>query len=834
MQVPPSVTPGCGHHGRARPRGVPSGVLRGALLISLLVLHCGDTTEVTQEVSCGEGTVLGPQGRCVPENDLCPAGQVYAGGTCSQLPPPAVCGEGTVLRETGDCVPAEDLCPEGQVYSSGACVEALVCADGTVENEDGECVPEPHLCSAGEVYVDGRCRLDRTCGAGTNEVNGTCISSGEEAAIPDVLEGEEPNDSLLFGVPTPFVLPARGGTIVLGGIIEAPTLAWGTEEVVPDFDTFTFEGTVGQRLNVSTQTAGIPMVGFGIQTYDEHGEPRYVRVGLSTPGRTASRTVVLPFSATYELMVGEESNMERSYRIPNGYSGVWRGGDDWGYRVLVTVEATSTPVEQALPASWLVETAGLPTWRLEAEPGDVVELSHGPADWRDGQRDMGYLLSSGSGEYLGDSWGLKEEWVRARLTSPPRTLVVVPETGLVLTGDYRYETADPPALRVTATPHVVDDLGELEADAEIVREDAHTAGERPEPRIYRFSVTQPVIARIELAFTAEAEENSHTGLALGDQRLGVLATSNFATATGKNLVIALEPGMYHVVTTSLAGTPPFTLRLALSPLPMLDPEGVEGGSELLDIELESSGEAYFAFELDSPGAVSVTVEPSVSLDVAVELYTGRLLADTYFSPVASADQSGLGGRENVPAPFGPAVVSAPGLVVGRVVGIAGLGTFDAEVRVTPVLEVTGSGESPDSPEELGELGDVTLLRWSRTSPTWGLRWRFSVPTDGLLSVRVSPLGERRHALVATLLDSAATTFLARAETELLAACIHGVPDACTVELAEPLAAGEYLLGTGFPGGRCESDGRFGPHHVDQCDNFPGPGSAYLLSVSYTP
>jgi formylglycine-generating enzyme required for sulfatase activity len=28
MQVPPSVTPGCGHHGRARPRGVPSGVLR--------------------------------------------------------------------------------------------------------------------------------------------------------------------------------------------------------------------------------------------------------------------------------------------------------------------------------------------------------------------------------------------------------------------------------------------------------------------------------------------------------------------------------------------------------------------------------------------------------------------------------------------------------------------------------------------------------------------------------------------------------------------------------------------------------------------------------------
>jgi hypothetical protein len=60
MRVRPSVTPGCGPHGRAHPRGVPYGIFWGALLISLLVLgDRGALAQGTPSEPAGEGALEG-------------------------------------------------------------------------------------------------------------------------------------------------------------------------------------------------------------------------------------------------------------------------------------------------------------------------------------------------------------------------------------------------------------------------------------------------------------------------------------------------------------------------------------------------------------------------------------------------------------------------------------------------------------------------------------------------------------------------------------------------------------------------------------------------------
>jgi hypothetical protein len=570
--------------------------------------QCGaGTTEVdgvcvpdaVTPVSCAAGTVR-VGNTCVPAENLCDAGQAWVGGACVDL---VDCAAGTVRGPSGDCVPADNLCDPGFAWSDGECV-AEGCGAGFA-NLGGECVPVAELCDEGEVFVAGECRADRACGPGTVEIDGACVPP--PGPTPDVTEG--------LGDTTPFTLPGIDETIVLGGNVAPPV------QGRPDFDTFTFQGTAGQRLRIESTALGAPLTSFFV----EHGE--YFRLAVPVGSRNAARQVVLPYTGEYELTVG--------YFLYNANTGGFvvppDGADDFDYLVAVTPLANPTPTPQS-------------TGNFEVT-GDITALTQflvsGPAV--DGSvirlRMFGHNVDVPSLYWTSTpAYGS----VSVEFASG---LHAVPAGGLLVTTDYFFAGALDTGYTLTSERV---DTTLLNPGVTLPSETIDAGG----LNFYRFTLAESAVVRA--AFT-RASSAGDTILAVADEQLNVLAVAGGA-GLAQSVHVALDPGTYFLVVSDRSfpdepGSPfGYSVRYDVMPLVGLTPPVDEGA---MHARLEPydafavRDEAFVYFDVGGVGEVTLTLDPGAHLDVSFDVFTSRILAvgDVYFV-ADTVDGAGTGGDES--------------------------------------------------------------------------------------------------------------------------------------------------------------------------------------------
>ena len=286
------------------------------LLAGLLVLPgCGDDGK-----TCGEGTV-------------------EAGGEC--VPLIVDCAPGT-RQEGFECVP---MCPSGEVWDGNQCVPAAECAPGTVLQGD-ECVPacgtdqywdgnacaDVPECDTGTVFnpQTGMCEVDETvCAPGTRLENGVCVPGGNP--IADVYETGEPDQYAEFEV------PAVGGSVSLGGVVDTPEDINGDGYEDPNWDGFEFTAPAGTWLRFTGTSYGAALPAFYIVSLGDN--PTFLRYAVNPNGQEVVREFYLPYDDTYRVWVTDYSHL---MAFAFGSSVIPVGGDDFTY--YYTVENLGTPV----------------------------------------------------------------------------------------------------------------------------------------------------------------------------------------------------------------------------------------------------------------------------------------------------------------------------------------------------------------------------------------------------------------------------------------------------------------------------------------------------------
>ncbi len=300
------------------------------LFIAVMVAGCG---EDSVDGNCGEGTVEdGDSGECVPEELECDDGQTLSpDGTQCVATADQYCGTGTELDDdSGQCVAPEFLeCGEGSLDDDGECVpESIVeCGEGTVAHElrcrpssevcggntidelddDDDavsCRPFGDACGEGTTFdvVDQVCvRLsDLECGPGTIEAEGTCQASS--SYYGDLADNADVDAT---GVDEVIDLDVQdvGDRSVFVGSIDAPQFDDG--EPIQDEDHYRIDAEVGQWIEVSVFSMGLPEPGF--EWIGESAE--YERYSDLGSGVEARRTLLIPEDDSYELTVSNLPQM---------------------------------------------------------------------------------------------------------------------------------------------------------------------------------------------------------------------------------------------------------------------------------------------------------------------------------------------------------------------------------------------------------------------------------------------------------------------------------------------------------------------------------------------
>lgn len=287
------------------------------LLAGLLVFPgCGGE----EGKDCGEGTVE-VSGECVPLILDCASGTRQEGFECVPM-----CPSGEVWDDN-QCVPAAECAP-GTVLQGNQCVPAC----GTDQYWDGNACADVPECDTGTTFnpQTGRCEINETvCAPGTRLENGVCVPGGNP--IADVYETGEPDQYAEFEV------PAVGGSVSLGGVVDTPEDINGDGYEDPNWDGFEFTAPAGTWLRFTGTSYGAALPAFYLVSLGDN--ETFIRYAVNPNGQDVVREFYLPYDDTYRVWVTDYSHL---MAFVFGSSVIPVGGDDFTY--YYTVENLGTPV----------------------------------------------------------------------------------------------------------------------------------------------------------------------------------------------------------------------------------------------------------------------------------------------------------------------------------------------------------------------------------------------------------------------------------------------------------------------------------------------------------
>ena len=682
---------------------------------------------------CGPGTVADANGDCVPSSEACGDNAELVDGVCVGTSEgsgePSGCMEGEVLLG-GDCIAV--ACPDGEAFRNGVCtpIDGAVCGTGTTLMGT-ECVPNEDLCDPGLVYVAGECRAELGCGAGTIEVGGQCVPV--ENGMPDMMEALEPNDQW-FGTPTSITLPAVGSTLTIGGSIGAPLNLDGDEEMTlePDFDTYVFDGTAGQRVQIEATAVGLPSAAVYIE-YDNSDvidAPDFVRFAIPVGTRNAMREVVLPFTGRYRVTVGDRTNLVDWFGLEADMFGGWEGADTYTYLLAVTTVTNPQPMAQASETlDSMGDATALPQFRFDLPAGTLVELEIA-AD--DPDVDVAYWVSSADySEYLGE------------FTSGTHA---VPAGGLLVTVDYGFAAATNTGFTLTGRPVGIIFVGTVDSTASVnyTGVSVGSGGER----FYRITVPTPIVLAASVVPSAGSSANMM--LEVQDEALRPLGQSNTGGGT-RSIHIALDPGTYHVVPIErnepgLDGTFTFDLSLNADALQTMDVGSLTAATPTLQVvtnALATAGaEQFYTFTVDEIGDFSFEAQPPSSIDIGFELFLDPVLArGGSFSPDQRENRGGQGAVETYSRTLGDLRYFV------RAYTPSSLGPGDVRLLAQFATNANLTGETEPN-NTLAQANDIGVISDSTTTISAELlisemtvadAFRFTVETPSRVRLRTSRL-----------------------------------------------------------------------------------------------
>ncbi len=319
-----------------------------AVLAAAALAGCGGS-----ELECGAFTVA-RDGKCVPVIDGCAEGTELQNGTCvpacdknerwdgASCVSLRACAAGT-KDVGGQCVPE---CATTAEWDGKKCVPLIACVQGTVlDPQTGACVAAAGVCAAGAQWENGACVPEVLCGPGTYAKGGKCLP--QALPVPDVTESTDSDGAADFAV------PASGGSIVLGGVVDEPQ-GFGA----PDWDRFRFVAEAGTWLRIEASSAGALRPAFVVRSAElgADGMPRYERYELEPNEPRGSREVYLPFAGTYEIRVTDYAHVLSS--VFSSVQSIPVGGPDFGYSVEVKNLGVPTPEKVSLPSTKTGDLSG--------------------------------------------------------------------------------------------------------------------------------------------------------------------------------------------------------------------------------------------------------------------------------------------------------------------------------------------------------------------------------------------------------------------------------------------------------------------------------------------
>jgi hypothetical protein len=406
---------------------------RLAFLVILLPLAAGCPGSTDgPEVTCGAGTTLNGT-TCVPD-------VVGGNNGVNNGGPASTCGPGTVLDPGTNVCEVENAnlteCGQGTSLNPDtdqceAIGDELVCGQGT-SMVDGECVPD-NPCPEGEVFRNGTCVPGAgLCGGGTVWREGECVPIDPLLDVA-LTEGPENNDPVYGGTALALTPGVDGDVEWVKGVIGAAENLDDEDDLEPDFDGYTFDAVAGQRLLLQATAVGVPSAAFEVRFLGEdplHQEFR--RLALPFGDRNAQREIVAPWDGTYQVRVGELSNLR-------GVGGEPSGGEGFTYLFGIGVQPAVETIAIDAGADQEGDILGVPHFLVDTADGNGVAI------WLDTDEAVfGTWLTSGAdfGEVAG-----------------PAQYVALPDGGVLVTVDHVEAAAsDTQFVLRTAPVHLVDEV----------------------------------------------------------------------------------------------------------------------------------------------------------------------------------------------------------------------------------------------------------------------------------------------------------------------------------------------------------------------------------------
>lgn len=307
------------------------------------LIACGGDPEPS--IECADGTEFDEEaGECLLERTECDDGEQYVEelDACARVQD-EYCGEDTDYDEDQQACVAEEVdCGENTKVEDDECIPQIEieCGAGTVVY-DGHCVPSEDVCAEDTEDVSGddagvSCRpMDSVCGEGAtlDVIDQVCVPisdvecgpgtvvedlEGESVCVPlaEVAENPDLDTTDTDGIAEIDVPEQTGERFVFVGNIDEPIVEDGSES--QQMDVYEFDAEMGDWLEVTVYSLGLPEPGFEVSGGDE-----FYRLSDVGTGLEAKRQIVVPADGQYQLAVSNLPQMLGELSPA--------GGDDFGY-----------------------------------------------------------------------------------------------------------------------------------------------------------------------------------------------------------------------------------------------------------------------------------------------------------------------------------------------------------------------------------------------------------------------------------------------------------------------------------------------------------------------
>ncbi|HEY3357156.1 MAG TPA: DVUA0089 family protein [Polyangia bacterium] len=501
-----------------------------------------------------------------------------------------------IVGGSGGC--GNDLnCGPNTHAQGGYCVvtDVVACGEGT-HAEAGQCIPDQQAanCAPGTV-VDpqdaNKCLPD--CGAGTvvDPVTHKCVDQNS-VVQPNFTEtaAQENNDPLSGGTPMEFTLPGEGQSVVVGGVIGAPTED-ASGSLVADYDGWAFTTTGPTLLEIEGLPVSHIRFAFMLAPQDDPGTIE--RVGFAVEADQAKRQLWIDRAGDWVLLVSDANNINDLLHPGLGGVDAPVGADDASFNYAFKVTTLTPPAYSNLPAATPMDSTyadGPKFFSVTAAAGQVVEM------W-----------NYGSVDAVAATTIYETGTTVARSSHAPVVLYRAGVQPLRVVADYLWNWGPDQSATYEARALTPTDLGNISAP--VARTGEVIAATR-DSRYYSLTVNGNALVEVSAATTASS---FHPVVTLSDARLEPFSARapgfavEYVTGTGAIEYLA------RVTDAQYNGGAGFTYDLAVTATAVTPAAEVEPNDTL------ATATAVTALPAVMTGALSA--------DTDVDVYTVTLAAD---------------------------------------------------------------------------------------------------------------------------------------------------------------------------------------------------------------